>query len=335
MEAIPVEVYAAAQVRAMDRYAIEQADIPGYTLMQRAGAAALATLRRRWPGVTAVAVLCGSGNNAGDGYVLAGLARAAGLKVKVCALTDPDRLRGDAARAFADFAAAGGSHESFDPSALRGNGLVVDALLGTGVDRPVVGTLRDCIDAVNASGLPVLALDVPSGLDADTGLPHGAAIRATCTITFVGLKSGLYLGAAADHVGTLEFSGLDIPSAAHAAQPPVMRRIDATVLAAALPPRRRGAHKGEHGRVLIIGGFAMAGAARLAARRRCARRGPRQHCDYRRECRCDRRRTAGTDLPCPALRHRPAAIARCRGCSRDRSGTRTRPRHAEISCRSR
>ena len=264
MEAIPVGVYAAAQVRAMDRYAIEQAGIPGYALMQRAGAAALATLERRWPGVSSIAVLCGGGNNAGDGYVLASLARAAGLKAQVFALTDPARLKGDAATAFADFAAAGHRHASFDASALRGSDLIVDALLGTGADRPVEGMLRDCINAVNASALPVLALDVPSGLDADTGLPHGAAIRATCTITFVGLKSGLYLGEAPDHVGTLEFAGLGIPAAAHAAQPPVLRRITAELLAATLPPRRRSAHKGEHGRVLVIGGFAMAGAARLA-----------------------------------------------------------------------
>lgn len=264
METLPAEVYTASQTRAMDRYAIEQAGIPGYTLMQRAGAAALATLGRRWPGVSSIAVLCGGGNNAGDGYVLARLAGAAGLKARVIALSDPARLKGDAAAAFADFSTAGGRHDAFDASALRGSGLVVDALLGTGVDRPVEGTLRECIEAVNASGLPVLALDIPSGLDADTGLPHGAAIRATCTITFVGLKSGLYLGEAADHVGELEFAGLGVPAAARAAQPPVMRRIGEEILAPALPPRRRSAHKGEHGRVLIVGGFAMAGAARLA-----------------------------------------------------------------------
>lgn len=264
METLPAEVYTASQTRAMDRYAIERAGIPGYTLMQRAGAAALATLRRRWPGVSSIAVLCGGGNNAGDGYVLARLAGAAGLKAQVFALSDPAQLKGDAATAFADFAAAGGRHEGFDASALPGSGLVVDALLGTGVDRPVEGVLRACIEAVNASGLPVLALDIPSGLDADTGLPHGVAIRATCTITFVGLKSGLYLGEAPDHVGLLEFAGLGVPAGARAAQPAVLRRINEEILAAALPPRRRSAHKGDNGRVLIVGGFAMAGAARLA-----------------------------------------------------------------------
>jgi len=263
MEALPVEVYAAAQVRAMDRYAIERAGIAGYTLMQRAGAAAFATLQQRWPDSAPIAVLCGGGNNAGDGYVLARLARAAGLGVRVFALVDPRRLKGDAAQAYADFTAAGGTHERFAAANLDG-GLVVDALLGTGIDRPVAGVLADCIEAVNASKLPVLALDIPSGLDADSGLVHGAAIHAACTITFVGLKTGLYLGEAPDHVGSLAFAGLNIPAAARDAQPPVLRRISATILAAALPPRRRTAHKGEHGRVLVIGGFAMAGAARLA-----------------------------------------------------------------------
>ncbi len=264
MNALPAEVYTASQARAMDRHAIERSGIAGYTLMQRAGAAALAVLRRRWPQAASVAVLCGAGNNGGDGYVLARLARAAGLTVHVSALADPQRLQGDAHRAHADFRAAGGQLESFDAAALAGADVVVDALLGTGVDRPVAGPLRGCIEAINASGRPVLALDLPSGLDADTGLVLGAAVRASCTITFVALKTGLYLGDAPEHAGAIEFDGLDLPASARDEQAPVMRRIEESVLAAVLPRRRRSAHKGEHGRVLIVGGLAMAGAARLA-----------------------------------------------------------------------
>lgn len=264
MESPPIGVYAASQVRAMDRHAIEVAGIPAYTLMQRAGDAALAVLRRYWPGVFRLTVVCGAGNNAGDGYVLARLARAAGLQVNVCALVDPRRLTGDAARAHADFSTAGGHHAGFTGAGLAGTDVVVDALLGTGVDRPVEGAMRDCIDAINACGLPVLALDLPSGLDADSGLAHGVAIRATCTITFVALKTGLYLGEALDHVGLLEFAGLGVPESAHAAHAPVLVRMDKSLLAAALPRRRRLAHKGDHGRVLIVGGLAMPGAARLA-----------------------------------------------------------------------
>jgi NAD(P)H-hydrate epimerase len=201
MESLPALVYAAAQLRAMDRHAIEVAAIPGYTLMQRAGESALALLRQQWPDANRITVLCGSGNNAGDGYVLAWLARDAGLPVNACALVDPLRLAGDAARAYADFTAAGGRDSQFSSACLAATDVVVDALLGTGVDRPVEGAMRDCIEAVNASGLPVLALDLPSGLDADTGLIHGAAISATRTITFVALKAGLFLGDAWDCVG--------------------------------------------------------------------------------------------------------------------------------------
>jgi NAD(P)H-hydrate epimerase len=264
MESVPALVYAAAQVRAMDRHAIDVIGIPGYTLMQRAAEAALALLRQQWPEANRITVLCGSGNNAGDGYVLARLARDAGLSVSTCAVVDPLRLAGEAARAYADFTATGGRDSGFSGTGLAATDVVVDALLGTGVDRPVEGAMRDCIDAVNASGLPVLALDLPSGLDADTGLIHGSAIAATRTITFVALKAGLFLGDAWDCVGELAFAGLGIPEAACEAQAPVIRRMEGRLLEAALPKRRRSAHKGDHGRVLIVGGLAMDGAARLA-----------------------------------------------------------------------
>lgn len=264
MELLPALVYTAAQVRAMDRHAIGVAGIPGYTLMQRAAEAALSLLRQHWPDAHRITVLCGSGNNGGDGYVLARLARDAGLAVNACAVADPLRLAGDAARAYADFTAAGGRDSGLNAASLGTTDVIVDALLGTGLDRPVEGPIRDCIDAVNSCGLPVLALDLPSGLDADSGLIHGAAISATRTITFVALKSGLYLGDAWDCVGELAFAGLGIPESAREAQVPVLRRMDSTLLEAALPRRRRSAHKGDHGRVLVVGGLAMPGAARLA-----------------------------------------------------------------------
>ena len=264
MESLPALVYAAAQVRAMDRHAIEVAGIPGYTLMQRAGVAALELLRQQWPDANRITVLCGAGNNAGDGYVLARFARDAGLTVNVFAVVDPLGLSGDAARAYADFTAGGGRETGFQRQVLASTDVIVDALLGTGIDRPVEGAMRDCIDAVNASGLPVLALDLPSGLDADTGMVQGVAISALHTITFVAPKAGLFLGDAWDRVGELAFAGLGIPESARKAHVPVMRRMDGRLIEEALPRRRRSSHKGDHGRVLIVGGLAMPGAARLA-----------------------------------------------------------------------
>ena len=264
MESLPALVYSAAQVRAMDRHAIDVIGISGYTLMLRAAEAALAQLQQRWPAANRITVLCGSGNNAGDGYALARLARNAGLSVSTCALVDPLCLRSDAARAYAEFTAAGGRDAQFERGILAATDVIVDALLGTGLDRPVDGAMRDCIDAVNSSGLPVLALDLPSGLDGDSGMIQGTAIRAARTITFVALKSGLFLGDAWDCVGELAFAGLGIPESAREGLLPVLRRMDGRLLEAALPRLRRSAHKGERGRVLIVGGLAMPGAARLA-----------------------------------------------------------------------
>src|SRR5262245_5860015 len=225
MDALPVEVYSAASVRAMDRHAIERAGIPGYTLMQRAGDAALDAVMRHWPAAARIAVLCGAGNNAGDGYVLARRARAAGITLSVAALGDPGRLSGDAAEAWRDFAADGGSAGTFDASAVDGADLVVDALLGSGVDRPVDGALRDCIERVNRAGRPVLALDIPSGLDADSGLPRGVAVVASRTVGFVALKCGYFLGAAPDHVGSLELADLGLPADIRESGTPVLRRM--------------------------------------------------------------------------------------------------------------
>jgi NAD(P)H-hydrate epimerase len=264
MDPLPAEVYSAASVRAMDRRAAERERIESYVLMHRAGAAALASVRNAWPGARRLAVLCGAGNNGGDGYVLASLARQAGLEVRLAALADPARLAGDAARAQAGFAAAGGVAAASVEAALDRADLVVDGLLGIGLERPVTGAFRDCIERVNRAGTPVLALDLPSGLDADGGRVLGAAIRATRTLCFVALKSGLYLGEAPDYVGVIELATLGVPAEVRESESPVLRRIDPALAASALPASRRTAHKGDHGRVLVVGGFAMAGAARLA-----------------------------------------------------------------------
>ena len=265
MDTLSRDVFSAGQVRAMDRFAIERLGIAGYTLMTRAGEAALDLLGESWPAARRIVVLCGAGNNGGDGYVLARLAGAAGLSVSTAALCDVTGLKDDAARAYADFSAAGGVAGQFAPGILEDGDLIVDALLGTGLDREVSGALAACIEAVNGCGKPVLALDVPSGLNADDGRVMGCAVRAARTITFVGLKSGLFLGAAPDNVGQLSFARLGIDPKV-AVGPPVLVRAGAAEVARALPPRRRGAHKGDNGRVLVVGGDAgMPGAVRLAA----------------------------------------------------------------------
>ncbi|HEU4617564.1 MAG TPA: NAD(P)H-hydrate dehydratase [Gammaproteobacteria bacterium] len=266
---LPEAVYAAAQVRAIDRAAIDGLGILGYELMSRAGRFAFDVLRRRWPEARKLVVYCGAGNNAGDGYVVARLAHAAGLSVRVEAAAPPERLGGDAQRAWQDARGAGLSAEPFDaaaePSRFAAD-VVVDALLGTGLARTVEGRFADAVDRINESRAPVLAIDVPSGLDADTGWPLGRAVRATVTATFVGLKQGLFLGAGPDYCGEIEFSDLAVPPEASAGLAPSMRRMRLESLKAVLPPRARTAHKGTNGRLLLVGGApGTAGAIRLAA----------------------------------------------------------------------
>lgn len=265
MSHLPIAVHTAAQVRALDRHAIDDLGIPSYALMTRAGEAGLALLRRGWSDAQRILVLCGPGNNGGDGYVLARCARAQGMDVSVVALSEPQRLGGDARRAYEDFVAAGGVALAWDPQYLGGCEVVVDAIFGTGLTRPVEGDIAAAIRAVNASGLPVLALDIPSGLHADTGEVLGSAIVARCCLSFIGLKLGFYLGAGPDHAGVVHFEALDLSETARAHVDAAAHRVERSLLAQVLPRRTRLAHKMQQGSVLVIGGGrSMAGAARMA-----------------------------------------------------------------------
>jgi len=261
----PTAIYSAAQVRALDAYEIEKRRVPGFTLMTRAADAALKILMARWPQARRIAVVCGAGNNGGDGYVLARLARAAGLEALVFAAAPPDKLTGDARRAQEEWLATGGSAHPFAADALSGSDLIVDALLGIGLTGALRPDALAVIRAINAAKRPVLALDIPSGVDADSGAVREAAVRAEITVTFVGFKSGLFLGAGAEHAGVVMLDDLGVVAPALPKFSPLMRRIDESEIAATLPRRPRESHKGSHGRLLIIGGGqGMPGALRLA-----------------------------------------------------------------------
>ncbi|HEU4590665.1 MAG TPA: NAD(P)H-hydrate dehydratase [Steroidobacteraceae bacterium] len=261
----PTAIYSAAQVRALDAFEIEKRRVPGFTLMTRAAQAALDLLRARWPQARRVAVVCGAGNNGGDGYVLARLAQAAGLETLVLAATPPDKLGGDARRAQEEWLAAGGRAHPFVPEALQGSDVIVDGLLGTGFHPPPRAETLAVIRAINAVRRPVLALDIPSGVDADTGAVHEDAVRAEITLSFVGLKSGLFLGAGAEHAGVVLLDDLGVVPPVSPTFTPLMRRIDESEIPLALPRRARDVHKGSNGRVLVVGGgIGMPGALRMA-----------------------------------------------------------------------
>jgi ADP-dependent NAD(P)H-hydrate dehydratase / NAD(P)H-hydrate epimerase len=267
MKPMPRELWSAAQVRELDRRAIEDHGITGRELMERAGAFALDALLRRRPATRAITVVCGAGNNGGDGYVVARLARRAGLQVRTLAVADPAALRGDAAAACADFREAGGEIFRWDGAGdPGGDGPLVDALLGTGLDRELGGAYRAAVEAINAAGRPVLSLDLPSGLHADTGRVMGTAVAAELTACFIGLKLGLFTGRGRALAGEVAFSALDTPGGLDRGLVPAARRLEPAVLGDWLRPRPRDAHKGCFGHVLVIGGDeGMGGAARLAA----------------------------------------------------------------------
>jgi hydroxyethylthiazole kinase-like uncharacterized protein yjeF len=262
---LPYNLFRAAQVREMDRIAIEDMGIPGRLLMERAGTAVFQALSERWPVASRLIAVCGLGNNGGDGYVTARLAREAGMAVTVLQVGDLFRVRGDAMQALEDLCAAGVEPQPFDAEAVMDGEVIVDALFGTGLDREVTGPWRMAIEAMNHAGLPVVAVDIPSGLHADTGRILGAATRGALTVTFVGAKQGLFTGDGPDCCGMIAFDGLQIPGDALAAVRPSAFRLTYPGLSRLLQPRHRAAHKGEFGHVVIIGGdFGMSGAVRLA-----------------------------------------------------------------------
>ncbi|MBC9249181.1 bifunctional ADP-dependent (S)-NAD(P)H-hydrate dehydratase/NAD(P)H-hydrate epimerase [Pseudomonas alcaligenes] len=262
-ESLPLPLYTAAQVRELDARLIA-AGTPGFELMQRAAHAAWRALRRRWPQAGEVTVLAGAGNNAGDGYLVAELARMAGWAVRVLAVGAVGKLAGDAATAHQAALAAGVAVEAWSGGAeLRG--VLVDGLLGTGFQGELRAPYAEAIARINGSGLPVLALDLPSGLHADNGLVAEQAVRADLTVSFIGLKLGLFTGDAPDWVGELVFDDLQADPQLLAAQACAALRLAGGALPQ-LAPRSRTAHKGLFGHVLVVGGDrGFGGAALLAA----------------------------------------------------------------------
>ncbi len=261
---LPVDLYTRNAVVAMDAAAIASG-IPGYTLMRRAGAAVFAALQQRFDACSRLLVLCGAGNNAGDGYVIARLAWQAGWPVRVASLTEVEGLQGDAATACEHWLELGQVLD-FETSLLHDCDVIVDALLGTGLAREVEGAWRQAIESVNASGKPVVAVDIPSGLDADSGVIHGAAIEADLTVSFIALKQGMFTASGRQCCGQVQFDDLGVPVSIIGLQSPSACLLDARVLQQ-LPRRRQDSHKGNFGHLLVVGGnHGMTGAVALAAK---------------------------------------------------------------------
>ena len=266
MKTLPYDLYRAEQVRELDRLAIEYYGISGTSLMATAGQVLFDEIRLSWPRLRQLAVLVGGGNNGGDGYVVARLAKQAGLEVEVYYLVEPTHLSGDARHAWEEAEAAGVSMINYDGQRIDGHELIVDALLGTGLKGPVEGVWAEAITAINEAPCPVIAADIPSGLSADSGCVQACAVQADITVTFIGLKRGLFTADGPDHCGRLVFSDLNVPAEVYGHLAPAAQRIDYTSLSSLLAPRRFASNKGDYGHVLVVGGdLGMSGAARMAA----------------------------------------------------------------------
>lgn len=258
-------VYSVADVRAIDRRTID-GGVGSFELMKRAAHFALDIALEEFSNARRWLVLCGSGNNAGDGYVLANLASAIGKSVEVLYVTPPETLTGDAHRAWDEAVKAGVTVSPFNHELDERADLIVDALLGSGLNRAIDGDYAGAVAAISLHPAKCLALDIPTGIHGDSGMKMGIAVQADVTTTFVGRKAGLYFNDGLAHAGRVYFSDLGAPPEAFDSIVPLMEFILPALARDALPARQRDAHKGDFGHVLIVaGGRGMPGAARLAA----------------------------------------------------------------------
>ncbi|MTI64174.1 NAD(P)H-hydrate dehydratase [Methylophaga sp.] len=266
MLTLPHELYSAEQTRELDRLVIEQHRIAAGQLMARAGAGALQALKHFWSEAKQIVVVSGSGNNGGDGYELARQALLDGYRVKLFEVGHIDKMSDETRAAREALQAVADVIHPFEGS-LPAADVVVDALFGTGLDRAVEGRYASAIEAINnAYPAPILSLDIPSGIHADTGKALGVAVRASVTLSFIGLNKGLFTGDAPDYCGQICFDSLQVPSVVYQAVMADALRIELPQYRELLSPRPRTAHKGLYGHLVVIGGDnGMPGAARVAA----------------------------------------------------------------------
>ncbi len=258
-------VHTVAQSQQLERLIIREFGISSYDLMCRAGYSAFVRFQQRWPQCTQIAILCGNGNNGGDGYVFAAAALRA--KLKVCVYRQSAPKTEQACKAFDHYVAHGGEVSGLADFAVTDpNEVIIDGLFGIGLTRQIEGQLKRAIESINKSENCVLSLDVPSGVNADTGLEMGCAVKADLTVTFISVKAGLLLPQGKHNCGDVVLETLETPDKAYQSVDKAASVVNPGELTSFAPRRRLDAHKGSAGRVLIVGGNAtMEGAALMAA----------------------------------------------------------------------
>jgi NAD(P)H-hydrate epimerase len=261
-----MKIVTAAEMRAIDRATSERFGVPSLTLMENAGEAVAVFAVARFPHARRIAVICGKGNNGGDGFVAARRLHAAGREVTILLLADPAELKGDAAEMFTRLPikpVPARSREDLRAAALTEADLILDALLGTGFRPPVSGLYAEAIAALNAAGTPVIAVDIPSGADADVmGEQTGAVARADAIVTFTAPRPAHIFGGLTG--GPVRIAPIGSPDDAIVSQLQ-LHAITPADVAGLIAPRARAGHKGSYGHVLVIGGsVGKAGAAAMA-----------------------------------------------------------------------
>lgn len=258
-------IYQSKQIRAIEQTVIS-AGLSLQDMMQRAGLAAFNQLLKHWPTANTITVFCGCGNNGGDGYILATLAHEAGLKVTVWQVGDESKMQGYALQAKNEYEKTGSSLHKFTMEAVLDKAdVIVDAILGIGLHGKLSNEVKGAITKINAMQSQVLAIDVPTGVNADTGYVQEHAIYATVTLTFIGLKLGLLTGAGCAYAGKVLVDDLQLPVRVEDNISPVAEEIRLSMFATYLKPRTKDWHKGLSGHVLIVGGDkGLSGAVRMA-----------------------------------------------------------------------
>ncbi|MCG6241354.1 NAD(P)H-hydrate dehydratase [Vibrio diabolicus] len=265
---LALKLYTAEQVKNGETLAAQMAGVSMYSLMQRAGMAVYERFLHLYPKSKNILVICGKGNNGGDGYVFASLAKQAQLNVQVFQLGDVTALKGDALRAYQDWQSIDGVNNDWDEwnTALLEADVIIDAMLGTGLSGEVRSEYRRYIEQINQIHTPVIAVDIPSGLCANTGAILGDAIHAEHTVTFIGVKQGLCTGQARDRVGELHFCGLGVNVEFDSIEVESALGIDHQVVSRLMLKPNPTAHKGDNGKLLCVGGNqGMSGAIRLCS----------------------------------------------------------------------
>ena len=261
MQSLPEELYTVEQVLELERIVIEDEGTAGIELMRKAGLAVFELISREYPGNNLV-VFCGAGNNAGDGYVVARLALECGYHVQVYPLFDPNLLKGYAKIAYQEYIHVNGRILEFHKDLQFQKCIIVDALFGTGLSRDVKGDYTDAIRLINQSSCYVVSVDIPSGLNANTGKILGLAVKADWTVSFIALKQGLFTGYAAEYCGKIVYASLEVKNK-------VLNKVKNSsklITSPCIAKRHRCSHKGNNGHVLLIGGdLGFSGAIRLAA----------------------------------------------------------------------